>query len=211
MIRILIADDHSLIRAGLKQILSERSNIEVIEAENGKEIFTQLKNYDITAIVLDISMPGRNGLEILKEIKLFYPSIPVLILSVYSEKEYGMRAIKAGADGYLTKDSATENLIFAIDTILSGKKYLSASLAEQMISEITGKQSSKPSLHSSLSDREFEILKLIGKGLTPTQIAEQLFLSVKTVSTYRSRILEKMNMDNTSELMHYAIKSGLLQ
>lgn len=209
MIRILVADDHSLIRAGLKQILSERSNIDVVEASNGNEIFNLLKKTNVDAIVLDISMPGKNGLDVLKEIKMFY-NIPVLMLSVFPEDQYGIRAIKAGASGYLTKDSATEKLLEAIDHIISGKKYLSQSLAEQLIAELSGDKRSTEEPHEILSDREFEVLKLIGAGKTPTEIADQLFLSVKTISTYRTRILEKMALNNTSELIHYVAQHHLL-
>ena len=209
MIRILIADDHSLIRKGLKQILSEKSNTDVIEARDSKEVFQQLKKFDVQAIVLDISLPGKNGIEILKDVKVLYPHIAVLILSVYPEEQYGIRALKSGASGYLTKDSAPENLIEAIEKVIAGGKYISPFIAEKLISELTGDSSNSDNPHEKLSDREFEVLKSIGHGSSPTEIAENLSLSVKTISTYRSRILQKMGLKNNAELIQYVIKNDL--
>jgi two-component system, NarL family, invasion response regulator UvrY len=211
MIRILIADDHSLIRAGLKQILTEKSNTEVIEAENGQQVFQQLKKYNIDALILDISMPGKNGLEILKEVKIQYPQIPVLILSVYPEDQYAIRSIKAGASGYLSKDAAPDQLVIAIEKVLKGGKYISAAMAEKLINDIQVPYNESKLPHELLSDREFEVLKMIGEGKTPSQIAENLFLSVKTISTYRTRILEKMKLKTSAELVHYVIKNNLLE
>ncbi|MBL4654036.1 MAG: response regulator transcription factor [Flavobacteriales bacterium] len=207
--RILIADDHSLIRKGLKQILSEKSNTDVIEARDSKEVFQQLKKFDVQAIVLDISLPGKNGIEILKDVKVLYPHIAVLILSVYPEEQYGIRALKSGASGYLTKDSAPENLIEAIEKVIAGGKYISPFIAEKLISELTGDSSNSDNPHEKLSDREFEVLKSIGHGSSPTEIAENLSLSVKTISTYRSRILQKMGLKNNAELIQYVIKNDL--
>ena len=209
MIRILIADDHSLIRKGLVQILSEKSNTDVIEAGDSKEVFQQLKKFDVQAVVLDISLPGKNGIEILKDVKALYPHISVLMLSVYPEEQYGIRALKSGASGYLTKDSAPENLIDAIEKVLAGGKYISPFIAEKLIKELTGDSSSTESPHESLSDREFEVLKSIGHGSSPTEIADRLSLSIKTISTYRSRILQKMELKNNAELIQYVIKKGL--
>jgi two-component system, NarL family, invasion response regulator UvrY len=209
MIRILIADDHSLIRKGLVQILSEKSNTDVIEASDSKEVFQQLKKFDVRALVLDISLPGKNGIEILKDVKAIYPNVAVLMLSVYPEDQYGIRSLKSGASGYLTKDSAPENLIEAIDKVLSGGKYISASIAEKLISELTGASTSSENPHEKLSDREFEVLKSMGHGSSPSEIANKLNLSIKTISTYRSRILQKMKLKNNAELIQYVIKKDL--
>lgn len=210
MIRILVADDHSLIRAGLKQILAEKSNTDVIEASDSREVFVQLKKHDVNIVVLDISLPGKNGIEILKDIKLSYPHISVLMLSVYPEEQYGIRALKAGASGYLTKDSAPEKLLEAIEKLINGGKYISASIAESLILELTGNSPSSDLPHLLLSDRELEVLCAVGKGETPTEIADRLNLSIKTISTYRSRILDKMKMKNNAELIYYVMKQNLL-
>lgn len=209
MIRILIADDHSLIRKGLKQILSEKSNTDVIEACDSKEVFSQLKYHDVNAVVLDISLPGKNGLEILKDIKAIYPHISVVMLSVYPEEQYGIRSLKAGASGYLTKDSAPENLVQAIEKVLSGGKYISPLIAEKLISELSGNSTNKETPHEDLSDREFEVLKSLGKGLTPSEIADEMNLSIKTISTYRTRILQKMGFKNNAEIVQYVMQNSL--
>lgn len=206
---ILIADDHSLIRAGLKQIVAERENTNVMEAGAGPEVMSKLAKHNIDLVVLDISMPGRNGLEVLKEIKQFYPKMPVLMLSVYPEDQYALRALKAGAAGYLTKDSAPELLLEAIDKVMAGGRYISPAMAERLIEELSDKHRDKAP-HEKLSDREFEVLCKIGEGKQISEIGDQLFLSVKTISTYRSRILEKMGLKNNAELMRYVISNGLL-
>ncbi len=208
MIRILIADDHSLIRKGLVQILSEKSNTDVIEASNSKEVFQQLKSINVDAVVLDISLPGKNGIEILKDIKSLYPKISVLMLSVYPEDQYGIRSLKSGASGYLTKDSAPEKLVEAIDKVLSGGKYLSPSIAEKLIAELSGNEVDSENPHHNLSDREFEVMKYIGKGESPGEIANKLNLSIKTISTYKARILGKMNFKNTADIIQYVVKKA---
>jgi len=210
MIRILIADDHSVVREGLKQILEEEfPKVKFGEAKNAVEVFDLMdtQNWDIA--VLDISMPGRGGLEILREMKQRNTNVPVLILSMYSEDQYAMRALKAGASGYLTKESASDELVRAITQIMSGRKYVSQSLAEKLASSLG--DDTGTTIHESLSDREFEVLSLIASGKTVGEIAEEMSLSVKTISTYRSRILSKMKMKTNAELMRYAIDHGLVK
>ncbi|HIN38875.1 MAG TPA: response regulator transcription factor [Flavobacteriales bacterium] len=208
MTRILIADDHALIRAGLKEILAAQPNMHVIEAQNGQELLRKLATLDIHVIVLDISMPGRSGLDILKEIKSSFPMIPVLMLSVYPEDQYALRALKAGASGYLTKDSAPEKLVSAIERVLAGEKYISSSIANKLISELgLGNINKLP--HEDLSDREFEVLRLIGSGMAVSEIAEKLYLSPKTISTYRSRVLEKTGLKNNAGMINYVIEYDL--
>jgi len=209
MIRIAIADDHALIRAGLKEILAARPNIQVIEATNGQELINKINSLDIHVAILDISMPGRNGLETLKEIRVTHPKLPVLILSVYPEDQYAIRALKAGAAGYLTKDSAPEMLLSAIDKLLKGEKFISPNLAHKLVSELDDTNKNKLP-HEQLSDREFEVLKQIGSGLSVSQIAEKLFLSPKTISTYRTRVLQKTGLKNNADLIHYVIEYDLL-
>ena len=208
MIRIAIADDHALIRAGLKEILATRPNIHVIEASNGLELIKKIKSLDIHIAIVDISMPGRNGLETLKEIRVTHPKLPILMLSVYPEDQYAIRSLKAGASGYLTKDSAPEMLLSAIDKLLRGEKFISPNLAHKLVDELDDKNKDKLP-HEQLSDREFEVLKQIGSGLSVSQIAEKLFLSPKTISTYRTRILHKTGLKNNADLIHYVIEYQL--
>jgi DNA-binding NarL/FixJ family response regulator len=209
MINVLIADDHAIVRRGLKQILAETDDIVVAgEAGDGRAVLSQLAERDWSVLVLDINMPGRSGLDILRDIKLLRPALPVLILSVHAEEQMATRMLKAGAAGYLNKESAPEELVNAIRKVHSGGKYVSAAQAERMITDFATGNNKLP--HETLSDREYEILCLIASGKTPTQIARQLSLSVKTVSTYRTRLLEKMNLQTSAELTHYAIKSGLV-
>ncbi len=208
MIRVLIADDHAIVRKGLRQIVKEQgSGMEIDEAENGQQVIEkiQLVTYDI--LVLDISMPGRDGLDILQEVRHSMPSLPVLILSMHPEEQYAIRMLKSGASGYLTKDCAPDQLVPAIQKIARGGKYVSDTLAERLLFDLTGQSSQQP--HELLSDREYSVLLLIGQGRTPTEIAEQLLLSVKTVSTYRTRILEKLNLQTTAELIRYVIERSL--
>ena len=209
MIRILIADDHQIVREGLKQILAETSDMAVVaEASNGQEVLIRLDKNTVDVVMLDISMPGRSGLDILKQLRSDYPKLPVLILSMYSEEQYAMRALRAGASGYLTKDSAPEELIDAIRKIFSGKKYVSASLAEKLAVYLDEGQE-KP-LHQALSDREYQVMCMIASGKAVKEIASNLNLSVKTISTYRSRILDKMRMKSNASLTHYAIHNQLI-
>lgn len=208
-IKILIADDHAIVRRGLKEILEDTPDIVAAgEAGNGREVLEQLQAESWDVLVLDITMPGRSGLDILKDIKRIKPGLPVLILSMHAEEQFATRLIKAGAAGYLNKESAPDELVKAIRKVYGGGKYVSAAQAERMVDELTGDSNRQP--HELLSDREYEILCLIASGRTPTQIAKQLSLSVKTVSTYRARILEKMRLTTNAELTHYAIKSDLV-
>ncbi len=209
MIRVLIADDHAIVRKGLRLIAKEQaSEIEVDEAENGQEVMEKIHQSRYDVLVLDISMPGRNGLDILREVRHALPSLPVLILSMHSEDQYAIRMLKSGASGYLTKDCAPDQLVPAIQKIARGGKYVSDILAEQLLFNLTGEANRPP--HELLSDREYSVLVLIGQGKTPTEIAEQLILSVKTVSTYRTRVLEKLNLQSTAELIRYVIENNLV-
>jgi DNA-binding NarL/FixJ family response regulator len=208
-IRILIADDHPIVREGYKKILSDTPDMIVAdEAENGQEVLNYIrkKNYDL--ILLDISMPGRSGLEILKELKNERPRLPVLILSIYPEEQYAVRAFRAGASGYLTKASAPNELMSAIRKISQGGRYISSSLAEQLTYYLDA-DADKP-LHETLSDREYQVMLMIASGKTVSEIAGELFLSVKTISTYRSHILEKTKMKNNAEITLYAVRNKLV-
>jgi DNA-binding NarL/FixJ family response regulator len=209
MLRILIADDHPIVRQGLKQILSEEPDIEVVgEAQNCQEVLELVRKQDWDIVVLDITMPGRGGLDVLKELKQERPKLPVLILSVHPEDQYAVRALKAHASGYMTKDSAPEELVKAIRKILRGGKYISPTLADKLAFDLEA-ENEKP-LHETLSDREHQVLLMIASGKTVSEIAEELSLSVKTIDTYRARILEKMKMKTNAELTHYAIKNGIV-
>lgn len=209
MIKILIADDHTIFREGLKHILAEYPDLVVAdEASNGQEVLDKIwkNNYDM--VLLDITMPGMTGLEVLKQLKNDKPKLPVLILSMHPEEQYAVRVIRAGASGYLTKESAPDELITAIRKISQGRKYITSSLAERLASEFEA-ESEKP-LHDILSDREYQVLRMIAAGKTVKHIAQELSLSIKTVSTYRTRIMEKMKMKTNAEVMHYVIKHQLL-
>lgn len=206
---IIIADDHPVVRAGLRQILAESGEIrQIAEASDGQDLLEKLKKTRYDIILLDITMPGRNGLEILKELRILYPSTPVLVLSVHPEEQYALRVIRSGAAGYLTKETAPENLLEAIRRILGGKKYITPEIAEILAASLDGKGDLAP--HLRLSDREFETLRMIAQGKSLTEIAGEMFLNVKTISTYRRRILDKMNMKSTAELVNYAVKNGLV-
>ena len=209
-IRVLIADDHAIVRQGLRQILSDTPDLTVAgEAENGVQAVQMVRSGDWDVVLMDVSMPDRNGIDALKIIKKEFPRLPVLILSMYPEEQYAIRALKAGAAGYLTKQSAPELLVTAIRQVASGKKYVSPSLAEELANAI-GDDSERPP-HEKLSDREYQTLCMIASGKTPAEIAEALNLSVKTVSVYRARLLEKMNLRNNAELTHYGLKHGLAE
>jgi two-component system invasion response regulator UvrY len=208
--RILIADDHAVVRRGLKEILVDAfGKLTVGEASNAAETLQLVRKQNWDLVILDISMPGRGGVDVLKEIKEQRPRLPVLILSMHPEDQYAVRAIKAGASGYLTKESASEELIQAIKKIREGRKYISASLAERLAFTLE-KDSEKPP-HEALSDREHQVLCMIASGKTVTEIAQELSLSVKTISSYRSRILQKMGMKNNAELTTYAIRNHLVE
>ncbi|MFZ3136521.1 MAG: response regulator transcription factor [Thermodesulfovibrionales bacterium] len=209
MIKILIADDHTIFREGLKHILAEYPDLVVAdEANNGQEVLDKIwkNNYDM--VLLDITMPGMTGLEVLKQLKNEKPKLPVLILSMHPEEQYAIRVLRAGASGYLTKESAPDELITAIRKISQGRKYITSSLAERLATEVEA-DSEKP-LHDILSDREYQVVRMIAAGKTVKHIAKELSLSIKTVSTYRTRIMEKMKMKTNAEVMHYVIKHQLL-
>jgi len=209
-IRVLIADDHAIVRQGLRQILSDTPDLTVAgEAENGVQAVQMVRTGEWDVVLMDVSMPDRNGIDALKLIKKEFPRLPVLILSMYPEEQYAIRALKAGAAGYLTKQSAPELLVTAIRQVASGKKYVSPSLAEELANAIGDDSERLP--HEKLSDREYQTLCMIASGKTPTEIAEALNLSVKTVSVYRARLLEKMNLRNNAELTHYGLKHGLAE
>ena len=209
MLKILIADDHAIVRQGLKQIVAETRDMVVAgEASNGQELFNKLKEDDYDVIVLDITMPGRSGMDVLRQLRSERPRLPVLILSVHSEEQYALRALRAGASGYLTKESAPDELVVAIRKVSLGGKYISSSLAEKLAFELEVGHGQAP--HETLSDREYQVMCMIASGKTVTEIAQELYLSEKTISTYRTRILEKMQMKNNAELTYYAIKNGLV-
>jgi two-component system invasion response regulator UvrY len=208
MIRILVADDHAVVREGLKQIVRETSDMVVTgEAADGREVLRLIHEHDWDVVLLDIAMPGRGGLDILKELKAEKPRLPVLMLSMYPEEQYAVRALKAGASGYLTKESVPDELISAIRKVSAGGKYVSSSLAEKLAYDLEA-DAERP-VHETLSDREYQVMCMIARGETLRSIADKLCLSIKTISTYRSRILEKMRMKNNAEIMHYAIKYHL--
>lgn len=210
MIRILIADDHTIVREGLKQILAETSDMIVAsEAVDGLDVIDKASKQNFDVVLLDISMPGRNGLDVLKQLRTDHPRLPVLILSMYSEEQYAMRALRAGAAGYLTKDSASDELILAIRKISSGKKYLGPSLAEKLAVYLEHGEG-KP-LHEALSDREHQVMCMIASGKAVKEIGAELNLSVKTISTYRARILDKMRMKTNAALTHYVIQNKLIE
>lgn len=208
-IKILIADDHAIVREGLKQIVAEEKDMIVSgEAENASSLMNLLERDSWSIVVLDINMPGKSGLEALKDIKHLYPNLPVLILSMFSEDQYGLRAIKAGASGYLKKVSAPTELVVAIRKIVSGRKYINPDLAEKLAENLGGDKQNI--LHEKLSDREYQIMCSIALGKTAEEIAEELSLSINTIYTYRNRILEKMSMKSNVELTQYAIQYKLI-
>lgn len=208
MISILIADDHAIVREGLKQILSGLPDFKVsAEASSGYETLQKLEEMPIDLVILDINLGDQNGLDVLKQIRPKWPSLPVLILTMHSEKQYATRMLKAGASGFLNKGSAAEELVNALRKIARGGKYITESLAEQLVMEM-GQSTTVP--HERLSDREFEIFRQIAQGKKNKEIADELCLSEKTVSTYQSRILEKMNLANRSAIIHYALENSLL-
>ena len=208
--RILIVDDHAVVRQGIKQIITDMdAPVEVVEAGNGSDAIRLLRNGNWDMVLLDINLPGKNGIEVLKQIKLEWKKLPVLMLSMYSEDQYAMRAIRSGASGYMTKETAPDELLSAISKVTRGGRYISAKVAEKLVFDQNDGGDELP--HNDLSDREYEVLRQIASGHTVSEIAEQLTLSVKTISTYRSRILEKMRMKHNAELTHYAIKHELVE
>jgi two-component system invasion response regulator UvrY len=209
MIQILIVDDHAILRRGLKEIL-EREFRDVIigGAGTAEQALTQLDSEKWDLVILDITMPGRSGVDVLRHLKALRPKLPVLVLSMHPEDQYGKRVLKAGASGYMNKESAPEELIKAVRKLLSGGRYVSPTLAETLAVDL-GRDDGTPA-HERLSDREFEVLRKMASGKTVGQIAQELHLSVPTVSTYRARILEKMGMSNTAELIRYALSHHLV-
>jgi two-component system, NarL family, invasion response regulator UvrY len=209
MIRVVLVDDHTLVRRGIRLTLEDSNDIEVVaEATDYGELRSLLANCQFDVLILDINLPGKNGIDILKALREENPKCKVLMLSMFTEEQYAVRSLKAGASGYLNKASAPELLISAVQRIASGKKYITAEIAEAMADSLTG-DSNEPS-HEKLSDREFQTLRLIASGKKLSEVAEALAISPKTVSVYRSRLLEKMGLSNNAELTHYALKNGLV-
>jgi DNA-binding NarL/FixJ family response regulator len=210
MIKVLIADDHAVVRRGLRQILTDEPDMLVGgEAGSAQEVRDLVRDQRFDVIVLDINMPGGSGMELLAELRRDRPETRILVLTVYPEDQYAVRAIKAGAAGFLTKESAPEKLIEAVRKLAAGGRYVSPELAESLASILAGEAKGPP--HERLSDREFEVFKSLASGKTVSQIAQELALSVKTVSTHRTRILKKMEMHTNAELTHYAVKSRLVE
>lgn len=210
MWRMLLADDHAILRSGLRRILEEAfPGVQVGEAGNAEEILETLQRSEWDLVVLDVGLPGRSGLDLLPELKAQRPKMPVVMLSMYAEQPFALRALKAGASAYLTKEHADEELILAIRTVLTGRRYIGASLAEQLAAHVALDEQRPP--HELLSGREFEVFRAIASARSVSEIAEELGLSVKTVSTYRSRILEKMQLGSNAEIMQYAMRHSLVE
>jgi DNA-binding NarL/FixJ family response regulator len=208
-VRILVVDDHTIVREGLKRILADAPELRVAgEAASGTEAIRLVRDSQWDVMLLDVSLPGANGLEVLRAVKEHAPKMPVLVLTMYPEDQYALRMLKAGAAGYLTKEGAPGQLVAAIRKVAAGGKYISAAVAEKLAWEVERRK--QPATHEDLSNREFEILRFIASGKTVSQIAQDLHLSVKTVSTYRMRLLTKLNMKSNAELTHYAIRGGLV-
>ena len=210
MIRILIADDHAIVRAGLKQFIADQADMEVAaEASTGAETIAAVRARDFDVVLLDISMPDKNGIDTLKTLKHVKPELPILMLSAYAEDQYAVNLLRAGAAGYLNKEAASTQLVGAIRTVVHGRKYVSPSLAQILADGVSG-DADRP-LNAELSQREFQIFCKLAAGAAVSKIADELNLSVKTVSTYRTRILEKMAMKSNADLTYYAIKNGLIE
>ncbi len=208
MLNILIADDHPIVRRGLKQILAETPQMAVVdEASSGREVLDKVKQRDYDIVLLDISMPGMNGVDTLKELKAQKPDLHVLVLSIHPEDQYALRVLKAGASGYLTKDSAPAELVTAMQRVSSGRKYISPSLADKLALNLQANV--ELAAHEALSDREYHVMCLIASGKTMRDIADELSLGIKTINTYRARLLKKMKMKNNAELIRYALLNEL--
>jgi DNA-binding NarL/FixJ family response regulator len=209
MTRILLVDDHPVVRQGIKQVLASAFEpAEVGEASNAEEGMSEIQSTEWDVMVLDLSLPGMSGLDMLKEMRRERPALPVLVLSMHSPDQFARRAMNAGAAGYLTKDSNPTELVKAVGEVIAGRRYLNPAVIEEMVSNLQPERAQRP--HEALSDREYQVLRMIASGLTVSQVATRLSLSVKTVSTYRARVLEKMSMKTTAELMHYGIQNGLV-
>jgi DNA-binding NarL/FixJ family response regulator len=210
MIRVLLADDHAIVRTGLKEILTDTGDIAVTgEAGSGNETLARIREHDYDVVVTDMSMPGRSGIELIKQIKREKPGLRILVLSMHSEAQYAVRALKAGASGYLTKDGAADELVAAIRRIAAGGAYVTPETAERLALDFDRPADAPP--HTLLSDREFQVFQLIVSGKSVSEIGKQLALSVKTVSTHKTRIMEKMNLANQTQLIRYAIRHKLLE
>ena len=209
MIRVLLADDHKIVRAGLKELLSETGDIAVAgEANDGTEALARIREDEYDVAVLDMSMPGRSGIELIRQVKQEKPRLPILVLSMHSEEQYAVRALKAGASGYLTKESAADQLVTAIRRIAAGGAFVTPETAQRLALDLNGAAAAAP--HTLLSNREFQVFRFIAGGKTVSDIAKQLSLSVKTISTHKTRIMRKMGLANQTELIRYAIEHRLL-
>jgi DNA-binding NarL/FixJ family response regulator len=209
MIRVLVADDHAVVRRGLKEVLEESKDIQVAgEASNAREVLERVREQPWDVVVLDINMPGRSGLELLEDLRRERPKLPVLILTVYSEEQYALRALKSGAAGYLTKETVPERLVEAVRKVVDGGRYITPTLAERLATMVRTGFEGAP--HDLLSEREFIVFRMLAVGKTVTEIGETMHLSVKTVSTYRARALEKLGLKSNAELTQYAIRNGLV-
>lgn len=210
MIRVLVADDHAVVRRGVVQILDEAPDLVAAgEASSGRQVLQKVQENDYDVLVLDIGMPDGSGLEVLHQLRTLRPELRVLILSMYPERQYALRALKAGAAGYLTKESAPDELVAAVRRIAQGGKYITQSLAEELTAALVGEAEKSP--EEILSDREFQVVCMLAEGKTIAGIAEELSLSVKTISTYRARVLEKLNLSNTAEIIRYAFEHKLVE
>jgi DNA-binding NarL/FixJ family response regulator len=209
MIRVVIADDHTLVREGLKQLLTAAGGIEVVgEAPDGHEVLKAAREKEFDVLLLDLSMPGKSGMELIKQVKAERPKLRILVLSMHQEHQYAVRAIKAGASGYLTKDSASTQLVSAISKVAGGGAFISAEVAEQLALGAMPQTEGPP--HTALSDREYQVFRMLVSGQAVSEIADELNLSVKTVSTHKARLMEKMGIDNQAELVRYAIRHRLV-
>jgi len=210
MSRVLVADDHAVVRAGMRQFLEADDAIDAVgEAGSGSETLTRLREQRWDLLVLDLNMPDRSGLDILQHVRATHPSVPILVVSAFPEKQYAVNVLRAGASGYLAKDQPAEDFLRAVHTVLNGRRFISNSVAEILVGDLD-KPGGRP-LHSDLSQREFQIMCKLAVGRTVSDIADELCISVKTVSTYRSRLLEKMGMNNNADITAYALRNSLIQ
>jgi DNA-binding NarL/FixJ family response regulator len=209
MTRILLVDDHPIVRQGIKQVLTGAFEPALVgEAANAEEGLNEVRSTEWDVMVLDLTLPGLSGLDLLKDLRRERPALPVLVLSMHPADQFARRALNAGASGYLTKDSAPTELVKAVSELMAGRRYMNAAVVEELVTYQRPEHATRP--HEVLSDREYQVLRMIASGLTVSQVAQRLSLSVKTISTYRARVLDKMNMKTTAELMHYGIQHGLV-